>query len=339
VKWTQGNAIVVALLVLYALLFVPIWQSVLLGLLFASACAPVLRKVQRTLKSKRSLLAYATASTLLISFLLVLTYLVIQTYSFLVKLTENPDTITHLTGQIFELKQKSLEWLAKQGFWTAEQTSEHLNHLITAGTLKGNDFLLNTSKYFLTQTPQILLSLVIFFLAFSAFLLGGPRLFSLLANKFALRDMSLARERFESICARSLGAVLVTGLLQATLVAIGSAIAGFPSLFLIFLVTFICSMIPLVGAASVPLILAVFQFFNGDYSNVVILAVTAAIAGTIDNFLKAYLFSRAAKTNPLISLMALLGGIMLFGFPGLFIAPVVEQLLMSSLEDQVTLSP
>lgn len=333
-NFDRKTVIIVILLALYALLFVPIWQPVLLGFLFASACAPGLRRLQAILKSKRSLFAYATATISIVLFLLVLIYLGFRLYTFVYKLAENQDTVSQITDQVFSLKQKAVTWLSQKGFWSTEEISAHFDRLVTKGTASGREFLIETSKTVLTKTPQILLSLVIFFLAFVAFLLGGTRLMGLLEKKFGWHDMRSGQERFENICALSLGSVILTSLLQASVVTIGAAIVGIPSLFLIFLVTFICSMIPVVGAASVPLVLAIFQLVNGEVSDVVILAITAAIAGTADNVLKAYLFSRAAKTNPLISLMALIGGIALFGFPGLFIAPVVEQLLMTSLEDQ-----
>ncbi len=59
------------------------------------------------------------------------------------------------------------------------------------------------------------------------------------------------------------------------------------------------------------------------------MVVTAVIVGISDNVLRAWLFSRAAESNPAISIITLLGGIALFGFPGLFIAPVIEQLVMT----------
>lgn len=333
-NWNRKTVLILILLSLYLLLFLPIWQPVLLGYLFASACAPALRWLQATLKSKRSPLAYATALASVLVFLLVLVYLGFRTYTFVYKLAENPDTFSQLSDQAFDLKQKASTWLSQKGFWTAEETSAHLDRLITKSTVSGRDFLLETSKTILTKTPQILLVLVIFFLAFIAFLLGGTRVASLLGKQFGWADLKKAQLKFENICALSLGSVILTSFLQASLVTIGSAIVGLPSLFLIFLITFICSMIPVVGAAAVPLVLAAFQLVNSEISHVIILVITAAIAGTADNVLKAYLFSRAAKTNPLISLMALIGGIALFGFPGLFIAPVVEQLLMTSLENE-----
>jgi predicted PurR-regulated permease PerM len=77
--------------------------------------------------------------------------------------------------------------------------------------------------------------------------------------------------------------------------------------------------------------LAVVSFATGSTSHGIILLVTSLIAGTSDNILRAWLFSKAANTNPVVSLLALLGGISLFGFPGLFLAPIVEQLVMTYL--------
>ena len=42
-----------ALLALYLVLFIPFWKAMVLGVLFACACAPALRRLRVVLKTRR----------------------------------------------------------------------------------------------------------------------------------------------------------------------------------------------------------------------------------------------------------------------------------------------
>ena len=107
------------------------------------------------------------------------------------------------------------------------------------------------------------------------------------------------------------------------------AVAGYDALFAIFIMAFIFSLIPVIGAGAVPVILGLLALLDGSTAEVITMLVTAIIVGTSDNVLRAWLFSRAAHIHPVISLISLLGAIKVFGFVGIFVAPVLEQLVMA----------
>jgi predicted PurR-regulated permease PerM len=157
-----------------------------------------------------------------------------------------------------------------------------------------------------------------------------PRIWSNVTQ--ALRLGSTGKEhfqRFEKICGLALGSVLLTAFLQSCLVVVGALIAGFGNLVMIFALSFFLAMIPVIGAGAVPLGLTALSFLQGDATAGIIMLVTSVIVSVSDNILRAWLFSRAAKSNAAISIITLIGGVTLFGFPGLFIAPVLEQLVMT----------
>ena len=50
----------------------------------------------------------------------------------------------------------------------------------------------------------------------------------------------------------------------------------------------------------------------------------ALVAGVSDNIIRPYLSSKGnVETNPIIGLIAIIGGVTMFGLPGLFIGPLV----------------
>src|SRR4051794_10461108 len=80
----------------YLLLFLPFWKQVLLGFLFACACAPMLSSIRVTLKARKNNLVVATIVLTILSFVAVLAYLGIKTVGFAYQLAENQDLLSQL---------------------------------------------------------------------------------------------------------------------------------------------------------------------------------------------------------------------------------------------------
>lgn len=90
--------------------------------------------------------------------------------------------------------------------------------------------------------------------------------------------------------------------------------------FFIFLITFFVSFIPIIGAAPVAVILSFFCFLESHISAGTALIVLSLIVGISDNIVRPYLSSKGnVETNPIIDLIAIMGGVTLFGLPGLFL--------------------
>jgi predicted PurR-regulated permease PerM len=74
-------------------------------------------------------------------------------------------------------------------------------------------------------------------------------------------------------------------------------------------------------------------FFTGDTVNAIGLTVwSVLIVGFVDNLIGPYLMSRGNKMHPFILLIAVLGGLSLFGPIGFVIGPVVVTLFLVLLE-------
>lgn len=331
-QWTQNKtrAVVFVLIGLYVLLFLPFWEPVLLGFLFAAACEPLVNIGRRRLHAKRTRMAYLTVGLGLAFFIGLFAIVMLQGFTRVYDLFQSPDSMTQFNDKLANVRDGFLSWANRQEYLAKVNVKEQLDRVAIAGTNQAKGLLLAGAQIFISQTPQILLNLFIFICAFGAFLVIQPRIWATVNGAFQLGDRGREHfRRFERICGLALGSVLIVGFAQSILVVIGAAIAGYTSLLMIFGVTFLAALVPVLGAGSIPVILMLVSFFEGNYTPAIILLVTAVIAGVADNFIRAYLFSRAAQSNPVLSLISLLGGIALFGFAGLFIAPVIEQLVMT----------
>jgi predicted PurR-regulated permease PerM len=123
----------------------------------------------------------------------------------------------------------------------------------------------------------------------------------------------------------------ITGVVQALIIAIGGLVFGVGNFFVVLMITFICSFIPVIGAAPVGVVMALFCLFDSKIGAGIGLLIISAGTGLIDNILRPYLLKGDTETSPLLSLFAVIGGVIVMGLPGLFIAPLVLSLAIATL--------
>ena len=119
----------------------------------------------------------------------------------------------------------------------------------------------------------------------------------------------------------------VIGTIQAIIVSIGAWISGFTEILLILIFTLIMSFIPLVGVAPVAIALSLICFFQQDVTGGIVMLVVAGIAGTIDNVLKPIMIKGGDEDlDPIVSLLAIIGSVIVYGIPGLLLGPILTRL-------------
>ncbi|MCX2685010.1 AI-2E family transporter [Pseudomonas sp. DCB_AW] len=168
------------------------------------------------------------------------------------------------------------------------------------------------------------LSLSLVFVFF--FYRDGPRL-----SAFVLRLLQrLTGDRAEyyldlvaGTVQRVVNGVIGTAAAQALLALIGFLIAGVPGAIVLGLVTFMLSLIPM-GPPLAWIPATAWLAWKGEYGMAVFLGIwgTFVISG-VDNVLKPYLISRGGNLPLVIVLLGVFGGLIAFGFIGLFIGPTL----------------
>jgi predicted PurR-regulated permease PerM len=112
-----------------------------------------------------------------------------------------------------------------------------------------------------------------------------------------------------------------TAAAQALVACIGFLIAGVPGAYLLGVATFFLSMVPI----GPPLIWGGAAFWlvsQGSVGWAIFMALWGLFAiSSIDNFLKPYLISRGSGLPLLLIVLGVFGGIVAFGFIGIFIGP------------------
>lgn len=178
---------------------------------------------------------------------------------------------------------------------------------------------------FLSEIPEIALMGIITILSTYFFLGNEEKIRELYDRYFYFSELNGQKflKMLKSSCREVFYANFLTGILQALVVSIGALIAGFGDFFLVFFVTFIFSFVPVIGAAPVAVGLAFFAFLSHNILSGTILLVVAGIAGISDNIIRPYLNSYGeVDVPPFIAFMAVIGGVVIMGLPGLFVAPL-----------------
>jgi predicted PurR-regulated permease PerM len=117
--------------------------------------------------------------------------------------------------------------------------------------------------------------------------------------------------------------LLGTALAQGILAGIGFLIAGIPGAFLLALFTFLLSLVP-GGPPFVWIPATAWLFFQGHPGWGIFLAIWGFLCVSgIDNVIRPMLISRGGTLPFALTLLGVLGGIVAFGFIGLFLGPTL----------------
>lgn len=184
---------------------------------------------------------------------------------------------------------------------------------------------------------ELVLSLVLLFF----FYRDGPRM-ALYARSLLERLMSGRADYYLALVAgtvqRVVNGVIGTAAAQALLAYIGFLIAGVPGSLLLGLLTFACSFImvpPLVWGPA-----TAWLFWSGQYGMGLFLGIWGfVVVSGVDNVLKPYLISRGGNLPLVVVLLGVGGGLLAFGFMGLFLGPTLLAVAYSLIGDWIASQP
>jgi predicted PurR-regulated permease PerM len=127
--------------------------------------------------------------------------------------------------------------------------------------------------------------------------------------------------------------LLGTALAQALVAALGFAIAGVPAVPLLAVLTFVSSLIP-IGPPIIWGGAAIWLFAQGSAAwGVFMLVWGLVLISGVDNVVRPMLISRGSSLPFLLTFLGVLGGVIAFGFVGMFIGPTLLAVGYSLMSD------
>jgi len=200
-----------------------------------------------------------------------------------------------------------------------------LKNVVLSASAKVGNFVASHAGTLLSSTGGLVANVLLMLFVLFFFVRDGEVLLTGLRGLSPLRtdqEESLLKQ-FRIVSRSSLLGILGTAVAQGTVGGIGLAIAGLPGVFWGSVMA-VASLIPLVGTALVWVPATVFLLITHHTGAAIFLALWCAIfVGSIDNFLRPMLMRGGSEMSTLWMFFAVIGGLQLFGMPGMLYGPIV----------------
>jgi len=316
----------------------PFWSALFWGAVLAFASWPLMRLLTRWLKGRESLAAL----------LLTLGWMLLVVGPMVWLGFNLADHVRDATTFIRDVQVDGLPeppvWLGGLpfvgerlvAFWsTIDQQGAAMMASIKPYLGQVGNFLLARSAQIGGGILELTLSLVFVFF----FYRDGPRLAAFVLSLLERLIGDKAGYYVDLVAGtvqRVVNGVIGTAAAQGLLALIGFWIAGVPGALVLGIVTFLLSLVPM-GPPLVWIPATAWLAWKGEYGMAIFLGIwgTFIISG-VDNVLKPYLISRGGNLPLVIVLLGVFGGLLAFGFIGLFIGPTLLAVAYSLLTDWVS---
>jgi predicted PurR-regulated permease PerM len=137
-------------------------------------------------------------------------------------------------------------------------------------------------------------------------------------------------DRFINTAKSTLKVTLIIGGLQGTLGALAFWIAGIEGSMLWGVIMIVTAIIPGIGCSIVWAPAGIILLITGHlWEGIMILLFGGLVISLVDNLLRPILLERDVQMHPLLIFLSTLGGIVLFGFSGFVLGPIIASLMQS----------
>ena len=310
----------------FALMFWPFATSILLAGLFAFALHDVVGKMISPKLSRRwaSLILIVAILVFIAAPLSFLTLTTINSVKDYVSSGIQNTSIFQWTVQLLHQLTDSMQSLGARFNIDVSSLPKAKSYLSEySGTLG------SYVTKFVTSIPHMGLSLIVFFLTLYYFLNEAAFIKNILLRFDLMTEPEL--NRLNAVIKRSSFRTLVAALLiasaQALVISVFAYFCGYTDFFLVFIISFVFSLIPVVGSGPVSIFLVLISFIQGNTEAGIAMFVAFIIASSLDNIIKPFILNGAGDDiHPIIALLALIGAILFYGAPGILLGPVITQL-------------
>jgi len=186
----------------------------------------------------------------------------------------------------------------------------------------------------LIATSQVLLQISLMLVALYFLLVDGPQLVDWLGDVAPIGNVRTREllSDFRNVSEAVLFSSLATAGVQSLVALAGFLIVGVPQPFFFALATFIMAFVPVLGAASVTVVLSVMLYLTGHLGPA--LAMALALWGIVgvglaDNVVKPLLMKGRMEIHGAVIFFALVGGLAAFGPVGLAAGPLIVSFFLA----------
>lgn len=300
------------------------WAAILAGLFM-----PVYKRVERKLQRP-------TLSATLVLILICLIF--ILPFGFIISLLFKESMsiyqgIANDNSQINIYVEKLME-LIKHNPYTESLNLDDavLTEKITEISKNVAGYFFESLKSFTQNTLQFFIQVGVMLYALFYFIRDGGRFREQILRLLPLEDDRdrILLARFQKTANSTLKVTLIIGGIQGILGGLLFLVTGIQGAILWGVVMIITAVIPVVGCALVWFPAGILMMVTGHlWTGIFILAVGALVISMVDHFLRPVLLGKDVSMHPLLIFLSSMGGIIVFGFTGFIIGPIIMSLALA----------
>jgi predicted PurR-regulated permease PerM len=311
---------------LFAYMFWPFFTPLLLAALFAFALDGLVTRLTNRFK-KRNHVALLVLVTLAFFVAIPFVFISLKTISSIKEYSAlglQNTSFYHLTEQLLTSISEKVNLMARSLDLDMSQLPQ-LGSLLS----QSSQFIASFVTDLVSQIPQRTLAIFVFLGGLYYFLTQSQQIknFFLQLNFFSSNELKQIIKIVKRSSYLTFVASAAVGTLQALIIATFGYFCGFNEFVILFVLTFIFSLIPVVGSAPIAIFLALLGFVEGHTGVTIAMIIASIISGSIDNVVKPLIVNSSSEDlHPLVSLIALIGAILVYGIPGILLGPILTQL-------------
>jgi len=331
---TVNKSILVLMTITISALFFSMISQFLMAIFLAGLSSALARPIYRRLKIRfRGRRHLASVTTMLLMIVVVLIPVL-----FLIGI---------IVGQAIDVGQSATPWV-KQYIDQPDSLTAYLQHLPfyeqlvpyrelileKAGQLVGSisKLIVNGLSSATLGTANFLFMTFVFLYTLYFFQMDGVKLIRKILYYLPLGsdDENLMLQKFTSVTRATLKGSFLIGILQGGLAGVAFAVAGIDNAVFWGSVMAVLSVIPSIGSTLIWGPACAILIMQGSIgAGVGLLAFCGIVVGSLDNVLRPILVGKDTKMHELMIFFGTLGGIMMFGIPGIFIGPLIASLFVT----------
>jgi predicted PurR-regulated permease PerM len=335
---------------LFAELFAPFFTIILWSVLLYLLFSPLYRFIikgwnpdARTFRQRRKVLAGLFSIFSVLFIIAPLVFITVQMVQQLFSLGgqlrtymgQNPDLLT------LKLDQQIINTLRTISFDTIKidqiDIKAELLKLLQSGTSQLIGMLTTAVK----NLSIFALSLVFMVFTLYFFYVDGTHLLEVFVRAIPIHDEYLHRfiARFRESASGLFRGFVLVALYQASAAFVLMSIFGIKQALLLGVLAFFCSFVPMLGAGAVwgPVGVSII-LTTSPLQGLVFIALSAFFVSTMDNFIRPLVLKNRINIHPLLIFFSLMGGLVLFGFNGLVLGPMIVILFFTIMDIFIELS-
>lgn len=301
--------IALALLVLFLsyLIVEPFLNAILTSFILTYIFYPIYKKLFSYLKNK------TLASLTVTSFILLLVLLPLMV---IIRITATQASNFYYSGGLTSVNN----------FLSSFMGNTELQSYVTLGIKSLTSYITNLVSSFIIQIPKFIISsLIIVFMVFYL-LKDWESIYNKSKNLIFLtrKETEKIMNHIKIITNAIIYGFFSTAILEGILATIGFLIFGIPHAFFFGLLTILFVILPGVGAGVIWVPAAIWLAYKGKILMALLFAVYSFIfMSGIENVIRPSIIGVKADVSPIIMLLGIIGGLLVFGFIGIVIGPLI----------------